>query len=324
MGTAIWECDTVRVTSSAMQSKFANMFRRSGGIYSSTSDLAKFARAILKSSLLPPARTRHWLKPHSFTTDPRNFVGAPWEITRVTKDTGIVDLYTKKGSTGQYNSIIVLIPDYNVAFAVLTAGDAIGLTEILSEMIADSVLPLIYKISKDQAAQKFNGMYASTRADNSTMSITVDDGPGLLIKEWTSNGVDVLGAYGTVQGVPVQARMYPTGLNLPASGPNGTGKISFRAVFRPTASASPGYHHREIFNSDCPTWTEVDSVAYGNIGVDDVVFQTNNNDKVIGVEPQALRLDLGKTGQASDMNSRSVMARRDVAIKAAIKYASDL
>jgi hypothetical protein len=52
-------------------------------MYTSSGDLSSLGRAILRSTLLKPAMTRRWLKPVSFSSDPKAAVGMPWGIRRI-------------------------------------------------------------------------------------------------------------------------------------------------------------------------------------------------------------------------------------------------
>lgn len=89
----------------------------SGGLFSTTNDLARFGVAILNSTLLSPLATRKWMKPTSHTASLTYSVGAPWEITRYVHPEGtasagkVTDLYTKLGDSGYYNGHMVLIPE---------------------------------------------------------------------------------------------------------------------------------------------------------------------------------------------------------------------
>ena len=230
-------------------------------------------------------------------------MGAPWEIQRATRDTldqGIVDLYTKSGSTGTYNSIIVLIPDYDVAFTVLVAGDVSRLVNMLSEMVAQAFLPTFYRISKQEAAGAFGGVYQSTGAVNTSLSLIEDDGPGLLVEKWISKGTDLLAAFQPLAGAVAQARVYPTGLRSPAKGNNSTTEVAWRGIFQPLPAANSTYRHEEIFNNDGDTWVGVDAVTYGRNSLDEFVFQVDQNGNAISVEPRALRIDLVKRSPMSN------------------------
>ena len=249
-----------------------------------------------------PVETRRWLKPHAHTASLRFSVGAPWEIQRVTRETSdheVVDLYTKSGSTGTYHSLIVLIPDYDVAFAVLTAGDAPMLISMLPEMIAQTFIPLIYRISKEEAAVAFGGIYESTSAINSSLSLKNDDGPGFLIDRWISNGTDALASYQQLIGVQVQARVYPTGLVSPAGSGNLTRKVSWRAIFQNIPAANATYQRGQYLYNDCETWFSPDSIVYGHNALDEFVFTVDQHGNAISIQPRALRIDLAKKSPLS-------------------------
>lgn len=236
-------------------------------------------------------------------------MGAPWEIERVTRNTSdneVIDLYTKAGSTGIYNSLLVLIPDYEVAFTVLTAGNVFTLADMLSEMIAETFLPVIYLVSKEEAAVAFGGVYESPGA-NSSLSLIVDDGPGLFISNWTSDGTDFLSVYQEIGYGKVEARIYPTGLKSSVMSGNSTAEVSYRGIFQSAQESVPDpksrNRHRRIFNSDCATWMGVDAVVYGHNAIDDFVFQLDRHGKALSVEPRALRVHLTKKSQLSGINS---------------------
>ena len=206
----------------------------------------------------------------------------------------VIDLYTKSGNAGLYNSLVVLIPDYEVAFTVLTAGDSSSLVEILSEIIAETFLPAIYQISKQEAAGAFGGIYTSTGAINSSLCFVSDGGPGLLIDRWISNSTDLLKYYQQVSGGAAQVRVYPMGLKSPARNGNSSAEVAWRAVFQPVAVANSTYRPRQIWNDDCSTWFTVDAIVYGHNGVDDFVFQLDQYGNAVSVTPRALRINLGR------------------------------
>lgn len=267
-------------------------------MYSSTNDLSKLAKAILKSSLLKPVETRRWLKPYANTASLQASVGAPWEIQRVVRDTSdkeVIELYTKSGNTGLYSSLLVLIPDYEVAFTVLAAGDEPLLVTMLSEMIAQKFLPVIYQISKEETTGAFGGMYKSTGSINTTLSLIRDDGPGLLVNRMISNGTDLIAVFQKFGGFIVEARIYPTGLTNPVGSNNSMAEVSWRSIFRTSPILNSSYTPIEIFNQDCVSWSGVDATTYGNNGLDDFVFQVDQHGKAVSVESQALRIALAKT-----------------------------
>ncbi|KAL9009482.1 MAG: hypothetical protein Q9173_005493 [Seirophora scorigena] len=92
----------------------------SGGIFSTTNDLAKWGTAMLKFTLVSPE------------------LGRAWEMYRYQHpDSGIItDLYTNWGASGAYSAYIILVPDSDVGFSVLSAS---SLTEksFVTPILAD-------------------------------------------------------------------------------------------------------------------------------------------------------------------------------------------
>ena len=277
----------------------------------STKDLSNLGRAILTSSLLRPAKTREWLKPRAHTAALKQSVGAPWEIyrvTRFTQDGRVVDLYTKVGGTGLYNSLLVLVPDYDIGLTLFSAGDETPVSGF-AQQILEAFIPVIELVGKKQAAAQYNGIYdsqPSETSDSSTSSIelSVDKGPGLVVKHWTSENKDVLKAYNDYfgfQSTSTDLRLYPTGLKKQIRRQRTT---SYRAVFqsvqanftndeRTAAETDPG----KIF-SHCSSWGFIDAYVYGSIGVDDFVFRTDALGNLESIEPRATRTILKKRASA--------------------------
>ena len=267
---------------------------RTDGIYSSTKDLSDLARAILKSTLLRPFQTRKWLKPYTHTASFGYSVGAPFEIYRTDKltlDRRIIDIYSKLGSIGLYTSIIMLIPDYNVALAVLVAGNRVTVESLL-EPVLESFIPVIEQVSKSQAKPTYSGLYRAESA-NSFVEIAVDDGPGLLVHEWKSNGNDLISAYKQLLQLSgkVDMRLYPTGLKSHTD--KGT-NIAFRAVLiesplENTTSTSQNDSTYGLYPPLCLTWFNFDAFQYGYRGVNEFIFHLDRKGNAVSVEPYFLR-----------------------------------
>lgn len=125
-----------------------NLAVRAGGQYTSIKDLKTWALAILKSTELPEVLTRRWFTHAASTAVWTSNVGVsshltihnklcsqltlnktPFEIYRlpivVDSDynlSRIVNIYSKSGDVGQYSTSFALIPDYDLAWGVLSAG----------------------------------------------------------------------------------------------------------------------------------------------------------------------------------------------------------
>ncbi|OTA01294.1 beta-lactamase-like protein [Trichoderma parareesei] len=262
-----------------------------GGLLSSSKDLVKFGRAIFSNKQLSPMETLRWMKPNSFTASASLSIGAPWEIVRTRSSiaTGrIVDLYTKSGSVGAYQSLIILVPDYQVTLAVLAAGpDASAAVQVATETAIQVLLPALEEAAKEQACDKLCGEYfASTDASNSSLVITVDDSPGLLIKGWTHQGHDLIAAgqayANATRGGQIQSvRLFPSGLQTRS-------RAAYRAIFQrvlPDDDASV----RKVFDPAAGTWGMPDQLMYGGIAVDEFVFHVDAGKRSAAVEPRVLR-----------------------------------
>lgn len=245
-----------------------------GGFLSTTNDLLALGSAILDRSLLGDAVTRKWLKPVSGTSTFGRDMGAPWEIlrsTNLTTDGRIVELYTKGGDDGSYHSKLCLIPDYDLVVTVLTAGPEADFTfsfSLLSRLLS-TLLPAIEQAGKEEATLSVVGTYTDS-ATNSSLTLYLDDGPGMGMSGWTVRGRDVLDVYANISGMPgvsVVPRLYPTNLQ-----PNG--QSAWRAVFD-TGTAEENAEFDAMFawpGQSCQTWANMDRFQYGFNGIDDFVF----------------------------------------------------
>ncbi|KAJ5884700.1 beta-lactamase/transpeptidase-like protein [Penicillium taxi] len=255
-----------------------------GGIYSSAKDMATFGRAILNHTLLPPTVTRRWMKPMTHTGTLDQSVGQPWEIFSLSTPR-VFDLYTKAGDIGSYSSMLALSPDYNVGFVVLAAGtDTSNTVNKVSDHITDKLIPALEIAAKSQAEDMFTGSYHSDN-DNSTITITTDSGPGLKVSSWIYNSHDMLQAIAALDSADAESisvRLYPTGLKNP-------GQSGFRAIIQSLTTETGG-----PFSKACMRWAAVDSIVYGNIGLDDFLFDLNQNGEVVSLSPRAFRQFLPK------------------------------
>lgn len=235
--------------------------------------------------------TLRWMKPNSFTASPSLSIGAPWEIVRTRSGiaTGrIVDLYTKSGSVGAYQSLVILVPDYQVTLAVLAAGpDASAAVQVATETAIQVLLPALEEAAKEQACDKLCGEYfASTDASNSSLVITVDDSPGLLINSWTHQGHDLIAAgqayANATRGGQIQSvRLFPSGLQTRS-------RAAYRAIFQRVLPDDDASVHK-VFDPAAGTWGMPDQLMYGGIAVDEFVFHVDAGRRAAAVEPRVLR-----------------------------------
>lgn len=242
------------------------------------------------------------MKPRAHTASLSASVGAPWDIvrTRSRVTSGyVVDLYTKSGSVDQYQSLLILVSDLQVVFSILAAGpDARQTVNMATETAVQTFLPALDEANRSQACHRFCGTYAPAGATaNASLALETDDeGSGLLVRRWTSDGVDVLRAAqeysdATTGGRIRSIRLYPTNLYSPGSSDSaelGGSVANFRAVFEKLPT---GYNAStpRILDPNANQWGAVDELMYGGVGVDDWVFYLDSQGSAIAVEPRVLR-----------------------------------
>lgn len=242
--------------------------------------MATLGRAILNSTLISAPLTRQWMKPQTHTSSLGYGVGLTWEILSFGNERPI-DLYTKSGDIGVYSSVFALSPDHNVGFVVMGAGQNTHVSlAFVSDLISQTLIPALEQSAKNQAHQHFAGTYA-LRNGNSSITIVTDGGPALSVTRWINNSTNMLNSYATLNGIsdPSQfsIRLYPTGLQ-------NQGQASFRAVIPPPLPTGIG-----PFTSSCITWVTVDGQVYGNVGIDEFLFNMDRNGNAVSVSPRALR-----------------------------------
>lgn len=290
-------------------------------MYTSSSDLSRLGRAILKSTLLPPTMTRRWLKPVVLSSDPKSGVGMPWGVRQLPLSSGawndlvvvqvadwawaidtpyqFATTFNKAGTLGKYNALLAVIPDFNIGFSVLAAGDGLdGIAMDIADMLSDIYLPTMVDVSRTQANDMYGGTYRSTDpAVNSSLSVVVDQTPGLSLSPWISNGTN-LGWFSVAlsQGIQEEywgkvqpsVRLYPTGLWDAV--PGGGKRVAFKATFEDLSLPDVS----NPFTSDCVTWVTGSGILYGSRPLDQFIFNVNAAGDVTSVENGALRNKLEK------------------------------
>ncbi|KAI1811978.1 beta-lactamase/transpeptidase-like protein [Poronia punctata] len=276
-----------------------------GNIYSSSSDLSTLGRAILKSSLMPWPVTRRWLRPVTFSSDPVSSVGSPWGVRRIEMPGDsmyqFATTFNKLGSIGKYSALLAIIPDFNIGFSVMAAGNVPpSLVLDIADTLSDTYLPTMLGVARVQANSTYGGTYTSTDENlNSTMAISGDETrPGLGVGPWISNGTNLMYlAVALSQNISSEywdkikpsIRLYPTGLWDATD--DGGRRVGFKATFEdlslPNASRP--------FSTDCATWISMSGVVYGSQPLDEFIFDFDANGTVVAVENAALRNRLAKT-----------------------------
>ena len=216
-----------------------------GGMYSSSHDLAHFARLILGGLRsandgplnLAPHVLRNWFLPHTYTPTNAMLIGRPWEIYRRRYDDlngGFpFTINSKAGNADMYASIMAVIPEYGFGLTVLVAGDA---GRMVAMNVLDAIVPEVARWVEERrvsaTGNTYAGTYVTEEDDNGAsgeIELEVpDDGMGLRISRWVYRDVDILSHR---LGEPAQVKAQ--------SAANG------RAVPLPFADASPQFDRDE-------------------------------------------------------------------------------
>ncbi|GFG25000.1 hypothetical protein IFM61606_04926 [Aspergillus udagawae] len=273
------------------------------GMYSSSSDLAKFGRDILLNRQLSPVATRRWMKPSSHTSSLSLSVGSPWEILRTKSQIThgrTIDLYTKSGSIGQYNSLLIISLDYGVALSIMAAGPSSAtVVEVASEIVLQSLIPTLENQTLYEACKGLCGTYESSdRSKNSSPTVSVDRN-GLQVERWINRGVNflaVIQAYASQTGSPpIKVILQATNLGYsPHSQGNDvrSRRVAYRAIFQKDTSEPTGQHH--IMDQSAGLWSSVDTPMYGEIAIDEFVVHLDHSEIAFAIEPRVMRDTLYK------------------------------
>ncbi len=184
---------------------------------------------------------------------------------------------------GVYSSYLGLVPNYNVGFVILAAGDSSAPDlNAFADLVGDYLVPELEKTAIAMAQHVYAGTYVSDTAS----SITIDVSgvlPGMSITKWSNNGVDMMSAIAKLNNIKpgeLSARLYP--MNL------GDGRTAFRAVFQDEgAFADSG-------TPTCISWMDVDQLVYGGVALDLFIFQRDGEGMATGVNIPGLRTTLKK------------------------------
>ncbi|KAF2710699.1 beta-lactamase/transpeptidase-like protein [Pleomassaria siparia CBS 279.74] len=165
-----------------------------GGIFSSSTDLSKFLRYIL-TKYNGITHAINWIHPVSPSRGLNTFYGMPWEIfhtDRILKESRrTVKFITKAGGLPGYTSIIITVPDYDLGFTILVAGNS-GLCNKIREIVTVATVRAAEQIAIEQLNKRYAGTYTSTDPDVNSSITLVADHRGLIVSDFISNSTDVL------------------------------------------------------------------------------------------------------------------------------------
>jgi hypothetical protein len=241
-------------------------YNPTGGIWSTPDDMMTFMRALATHDLLSAVETRKWLQPHAALPSLQQLVGAPWEIFRPTttdvKFSRPIDMYTKAGGVTGYAGWGILVPEFDLVVTINAAGNSSNrAVQDLLPLIMNPIIAYADANARDQAKAKYAGTYTK---GNDTITLAVDDGPGLAITAFTMGGVPVLRGLAALQKVPYEnfsARLYPTD---PDS--LGTGKETW-TINLDTITTAPAFA-----DLNCNSWNNGDPFRYMKERLDTIVF----------------------------------------------------
>ncbi|EED15033.1 alkaline D-peptidase, putative [Talaromyces stipitatus ATCC 10500] len=236
----------------------------------------------------PPSQTNRWLKPVTHTSNPKGSIGLPWIIYSAGDypNTSMIDIYTA------YDN---LVPDYGFGFAILAADTESNPDLNAHADYAGNLTIDLIEIAMLNANATFTGSYTASSSElsglNSSISISVDSLPGLIVDSFISNGTDfrkqLAMLYNAADYEALSVRLYPTHLSSTTTQPGGSRQV-FRAVYQDKKEFA------DAGTPTCVSWRDVDKFRYGGAAVDLFVFDLDAEGKIVGVEIPALRVKLEK------------------------------
>lgn len=206
--------------------------------------------------------------------------------------TRTVYLYTKNGGIGGYNAEIILSPDHDIGFAVHVAdlgstSDGAGSSTLwaLNELAISTWIPAVEAAARESAALNFAGTFISQDGLNSSISLTkVPNYQGLRVTQLIYNNTDFLEILSEAFGYAGMSIQY---MNL-----RDDGLLAFRGIYQKqkNPNAIPGSVIR-----DCNLyWSEVDTIKYGKIGLDEFIITVDKSGKATSVDMPMLRTSFSK------------------------------
>lgn len=217
-------------------------------------------------------------------------LGMPWEIIRLadlTVDGRPIDIYTKLGDVPGYSTMMFLVPDYEVGGAIIVSGDGTYNTVLkLMDIVVEKLVSEVDSLARTQASI-YTGQYrssngTSTNSSTSSLSLVLDDGPGIKIENWVNDGKSILDGLSGIRGITIDrldARLYPVGSGN-----------KWRMALEVTQSPN---QVSVLPSQACSNWLFVDQLRYAGLPVDEFSFHVQNG-AVEEVHNSGLRVTLTK------------------------------
>jgi CubicO group peptidase (beta-lactamase class C family) len=247
-----------------------------GSYYSSINDMRKIGISMLNSTMLSPAQTRRWMKPQTFTANDNFAVGAPWEIYKGPLADKTTWMYTKGGDIGLYSTNFVLLPDYDMGFTILTAGDdSLDVNNVITDIVAAIGVPAMENAAKEEANRVYAGVYRDSKTGD-TLTLDLDENPGLLVSEWQLNGTNAAKAF--LDG-GFKVRLNPSGLQSEDGK-----KLGFRMVLNQPQKP------KGAIVQNCVDWFAISGAVLGGVALDDfVITLSDDRSKALAVNARGWR-----------------------------------
>ncbi|KAL8834514.1 MAG: hypothetical protein Q9176_007457 [Flavoplaca citrina] len=259
-----------------------------GGIYTTTSDLALFARSILTNKLLDQATTNAWFHPRSYSSSWSFAYGMPWEIFRtgdiLTDSDRVQTIVTKAGGLHGYSSQLLLILEYDLSLVIFAAGDGHAIAWLREEVLK-SLVPRVEGISRSQISDRLSGLYSSNDANvNSSLVLEVQGSSGLVVISWISNGTDFLAHYAAMS----NPKLRPGHVQLiPSHIRRGTNGQVWRAEFIQDELPFEGLVNMNLI-------VDVDSFTYASRSLEEFEFQLDEAGRAMRVNLPGFRISLDR------------------------------
>ena len=195
-----------------------------------------------------------------------------------------MDTYSKSGDIGAYTTYFGLVPDYNMGITVLAAGDnKFSQMQVIRNIVVDAFYNAAEEAAKEQARAAFTGTFKASEL-NSSIKFAVDDGPGVVITDWISNGTDFLA--NAFLYPSNDFRLYHTGLSI-------VHDELMWYKYQLSALPNGGEPGMDLtWNENNARWIWGDSASYGNLGTQAFLIGFDSNGVVQSVGSQALRCNM--------------------------------
>lgn len=139
----------------------------------------------------------NWYAPGFYAVGSHSLIGMPWNIFRTTavlpKSSRPISFNTVVGTLGPYTSVVVVIPEYDLAFSLMMSG-ALGHPHGLLKNLSFPLVRAADEIAWTSVRDTYAGRYEAEPEQkiNSSITLSQSSDSGLYISEWISNGSSIL------------------------------------------------------------------------------------------------------------------------------------